>query len=213
MEPDFSYLAAALTTEELTERIDNRKNYLPETVEAAVAELKFRKHAFTDAELTTINADIDQQRKDAASVDSRRGFFNRNAKKVIVKDPEAPSLYSRQAIYGFTVLCGALFGSILLAINVGKTKRPGNAIWIVVFGVVFTALQIYISEVFVPKSSSSYAILWGLISAAIIDAFFWKQFIGYATFYRARPIWVPLIIAVVIFGLFIALIIIGGQAR
>jgi hypothetical protein len=41
MEPDFSYLAAAATTEELTERIANRKNYLPETVEAAVAELKF----------------------------------------------------------------------------------------------------------------------------------------------------------------------------
>ncbi len=55
MEPDFNYLAAALTTEELTERIDNRKNYLPETVEAAVAELKHRKHEFSDDELRAIN--------------------------------------------------------------------------------------------------------------------------------------------------------------
>ena len=212
MEPDFSYLAAAATTEELTERIDNRKNYLPETVEAAVAELKFRKHEFTDEELNDIDNDIERQRKNAAMVDSRLGFFNSNAKNVIVKDAEAPLMYSRQALYAFTVFCGPLFGSILLAINIGKTKKPANAIWVILFGIGFTALLIFIGTRYFNQGSGSFkAIIAGIISAYILDFLFWKPFIGYATFYRARPIWVPLVIAVVIFGLIVTAVIISGQ--
>jgi len=212
MEPDFNYLAAVLTTDELTERLANRKDYLPETTEATVAELKFRKYEFSYEELRAIQADIDRQRQNAASVDSRRGFYNSNTKKVVVKDPEAPLLYSRQALNIFTVLCGALFGSILLAINVNKTENRTKTIWVVVFGVLFTALQVFIGEAVMPKSSGSYAFLWGFAAAGIMDGFFWKKFIGYATFYRARPIWAPLIIAIVIFGLLIAAIIVGGNA-
>jgi len=213
MEPDFSYLAAAATTEELTERIDNRKNYLPETVEAAVAELKHRKHAFSDDELSTIDDDIDLQRKNAAMVDGRLGFFNSTAKNVIVKDREAPSLYSRQALYVFTVLCGALFGSIMLAVNVGKTKKPRNAVWVILFGIAFTALQVFVISTYArPGSGSSGAIIGGIIAAYTLDFLFWKPFIGYSTFYRARPIWVPLIIALVIVGLLIAAVIVGGNA-
>jgi len=213
MEPDLSYLAASLTTEELTERIDNRKNYLPETVEAAVAELKFRKHEFSDDELSAIDNDIDLQRKHASIVDGRLGFFNSTAKHVIVKDPEAPLMYSRQALYVFTVLCGALFGSIMLAVNIGKTKKPGNAVWVIIFGIAFTALQIFVVSTYArPGSGGSGAIIGGIIAAYTLDFLFWKPFIGYATFYRARPIWVPLIIALVIFGLLIAAVIIGGNA-
>jgi hypothetical protein len=213
MEPDFSYLAAALTTEELTERIDNRKKYLPETVEAAVSELQYRKHEFSDDELRTINDGIDLQRKNAAMVDSRLGFFNSTAKNVIVKDAEAPLMYSRQALYVFTVLCGALFGSIMLAINIGKTKKPGNAVWVILFGIAFTALQIFVVSTYArPGSGSSGAIIGGIIAAYTLDFLFWKPFIGYSTFYRSRPIWIPLIIALVVFGLLIAAVIIGGKA-
>jgi hypothetical protein len=144
-------------------------------------------------------------------VDSRKGF-NCNAKNVIIKDPEAPLLYSRQALNAFTIFCGALFGSILLAINVTKTKNHSKAVWVVIFGVVFTALQIYILRRFASQSSSSWAIVGGFIAAGLLDSFFWKRYIGYSTFYRARPIWIPLIIAIVVFGLIIAVIILGRQA-
>jgi hypothetical protein len=213
MEPNFSYIASSLTTEELNERINNRKKYLPETVEAAVAELQYRKRDFSNEELRDITESVQMQRKNAALVDSRLGLFNNSAKNVIVKDPEAPLMYSRQALRVFTVLCGALFGSIMMAINISKTKHHSKAIWVVVFGIVFTAVQIFVvSKMPNPNSGSSGAILGGLIAAFLLDYFFWKPFIGYATFYRARPIWIPLIVALVIFGLIIALIIIGGKA-
>lgn len=213
MEPNYSYIASSLSDIELVERINNRKKYLPETVEAAVKELQYRKHEFSDEELRNINDDVRIQRKSAAIVDSRMGFFNSNAKNVIVNDPEAPLMYSRLSLRVFTILCGALFGSIMLAINISKTKHHSKAVWVVVFGIVFTAIQIFaVSKIPNQNSGGSGAILGGFIAAYLYDFVFWKQFIGYSTFYRARPIWIPLIIAVLIFGLLISLIIIGGKA-
>ncbi len=42
MNDTFTYTASTLSTEELKARIEDRPNYLPETVEAAIAELKNR---------------------------------------------------------------------------------------------------------------------------------------------------------------------------
>ena len=46
---------------------------------------------------------------------------------------------------------------------------------------------------------------FSLIAAGCLDYFFWNRFIGNTTFYRARTIWTPLIIAL----LFTAFIIWG----
>ncbi len=212
METNFSYKASSSTDAELMERITNRKSYLPETVEASLAELQNRKHEFSDEQIIEIIDDVDLQRKNATMVDSRLGLFNNNGKKVFIKDHEAPLMYSRQALYGFTVFCGALFGSIMLAINMINIGKAMNALWVVLFGIAFTAAQIYIISTFGNEGSGgSGAYLGGFIAAYIFDYFFWRPFIGYSTFYRAKPIWIPLIIAVFVIGLIVAGIIYGKQ--
>ncbi|SDT69656.1 hypothetical protein SAMN05216490_5047 [Mucilaginibacter mallensis] len=212
MDSKFNFLATGRTNEELLERIDNRQKYMPETVDASVAELQFRGHVFSDDELRVIDEDIQAHRNNAAQVDGRLGFFNNNTNNVIVNDPDAPTMYSRRALYTFTVLCGALFGSILMAMNISKTEKKGNAFWVVLFGIGFTVLQYYImSNLAKQGSGSSSAIIGGIVAAYILDFIFWKRFIGYATFYRARQIWVPLVIAVVIGALLVLAIIYGGQ--
>ena len=182
---------------------------MPDSVEAAVKELQFRKHEFSDEELRQIAQDIRTQREDAANFSGRRSAFS-DKKGVTVIDPDAPLLYSLRAIRIFTILCGAFFGSILIAININKIGKGINAFWALLFGVVFTVVQIVILNGYTsPGSGSSGAILGGLIASYILDYVFWRNFIGYSTFYRAKPIWVPLIIAVLLFALIIAAFIFG----
>ena len=74
-------------------------------------------------------------------------------------------------------------------------------LWVLLFGVAYTAFEIIVGESM--HSGNSSGILFSLVGAIILESFFWNQFIGNATFYRARPIWVPLIIGVVLFAFFI----------
>jgi hypothetical protein len=62
METDFSFLASSRSNQELIERIDNRQKYMPETVEASLAELQSRGHEFSDEEVKVIREDTQAQR-------------------------------------------------------------------------------------------------------------------------------------------------------
>ena len=128
-----------------------------------------------------------------------RGFIaksDRNTyKNNIVEDPDASAFYSKRAVYSFAVFFGALFGSIMLAININKTKNPANALWVILFGISFTAIQVVIVQS--SHASSSLAIVFGILSGSILEYFFWNRFIGNSTFYRVKPIWIPLIIGLV----------------
>jgi len=202
MELNYSYIASSLSTDELIDRVNNRQKYMPNSVEAAVKELQFRKHAFSDEELRQMEQDIRTQRENAAQFNGRQQAFS-DKKGVTVIDPDAPQLYSLRASRIFTILCGAFFGSILIAININKIGKGINASWAILFGVVFSVVQIVVLNGYTnPGSGSSGAILGGLIASYILDYVFWRNFIGYSTFYRAKPIWVPLIIALVIFSFF-----------
>jgi len=210
MDLNYSYIASSLTTMELLERIENRQKYMPETIEAAVAELQYRKYEFSEEELKVVNEDIQALRANAALVTNAKGLFSKDYKNVIVLDPDAPRLYSRMAINIFTVLFGALFGSIMMAMNLNKFEKSKEAAWVILFGVGFTIVQ-YIVLSNVPGSSSSIQVVFGFIGAYLIDFIFWKLYIGYATFYRKRPIWIPLIIALIFASLIIASVIYGTK--
>ena len=212
MELNYSYIASSLSTDELIDRVTNRQKYMPDSVEAAVKEnFNLGKHEFSDDELRQIALDIRIQREDAAQFNGRRSAFS-DKKGVIVIDPDAPLLYPLRAIRVFTILCGALFGSILIAININKIEKGINAFGAILFGVVFTGIQIVILNGYTnPGSGSSGALLGGLIASYILDYVFWRNFIGYSTFYRAKPIWVPLIIAIVFCALIIVAIVFGQK--
>ena len=213
MELNYSYIASSLSTEELLHRIDHREKYMPESIEAAVHELQFRKHEFTGDELRQINEDVSIQRVNAANFNGRKGAFS-SSKGVTVIDPDAPMLYSLTAIRVFTILCGAFFGSILMAINLNKVSKGIYAFYAIIFGIIFTAAQYFLQTTLSHSGSpETGAFLGGLVASYMLDFLFWKNIIGYATFYRKKPIWIPLIIAIVIFGLLITAAIIGEGAQ
>jgi hypothetical protein len=204
MDLNYSYIASSLTTMELLERIENRQKYMPESIEAAIAELQYRKYEFSDEELKIIDEDIKAARANAALITTKLGFFNKEYKYVIVSDPDAPLLYSRTAVYGFAFFLGALFGSIMMAINLNKLGKTKEALFAILFGVGFSALQYYVASHANPGSGGSVQVVGGVISAYCLDLFFWRNYIGYSTFYRKRKIWVPLIIGVALLALIVA---------
>jgi len=209
MDDKFKLIAAARPNEELQERIDNREKYLPETVEASVDELQFRGVGFSDEELKVIAEDMQARRDLAASKPDSYGLFSDRDKNNFIEDPDAPLLFSRRAIYGFSVFFSVVFGSIMLAINVSKIAGKGKAALVVLFGLIYTVVTILIAKTL--KLNSGLGVVISLLGAALIETLFWNRFIGNATLYRKRPIWISLAIAVVLAAGLIFVIVKYGQ--
>jgi len=207
MDLKFSVTASGKTDAELLNTLDNREKYLPETIEATVDELKHRGHEFSDEMLKVISEDVQAHRENASAGGRRLGNYKNN----IVQDPDAPLFYSRPVIYIFSFLFSTLFGSIMMAMNINRTDNPARMVWVVLFGAVYTGMIIVIASA-IPGLGSA-GIIFSIIGAWIMESFFWDRYLGNATFYRARNIWVPLIIGLGISGIYITLYIIGMQAE
>jgi len=195
---DPNFLAAARSDEELTERIDNRQKYMPETIEASLAELQRRGKEFSDEELRYIHEDIQARRSHAEAISGRIGIFNSEYKNVIVEDPDAPRMYSTLAIYLFTFFMGPLFGSIMMAMNLAKKGKSNAVAGVVLFGLGLSILGGILANSVQVSSGASVRILCGLVGAYCLHYLFWRPYIGFNTFYRARPIWGALIIAIIL---------------
>jgi hypothetical protein len=210
MDDRLNFQVSKLSDAELHELIDNRPNYMPETVETAMAELKNRGIELDPEELQVVTEDLKAQRDNVGEQGGSGGFFNQTYKNNIVTDPFAPNLYSRKAVYGFTFFMGALFGSIMLAINAGKVRNTKGVWTALLFGVVFTGIQVAVVNTFHTNNSGS--IFFGIISAFFSDYVLWPRVIGNEAFYRAKPIWVPLITAIVL-GVLIVTAVIMSQGQ
>jgi hypothetical protein len=177
MDENFNLRAALKSDDELHSCIDNREKYLPESVEAAVAELQSRGVEFSEEELRVITEDMQARRELAETPSVGFGAFNSRDKNNLVEDPEAPALYSRSAIYVFSVLFSVLFGSVMLAINISKTPNKNKAILVVLFGLGYT-IAILIGQNF--NLSSSFSIITGIAGAylfngsIILEPVYWK---------------------------------------
>lgn len=200
MDENFRWRASLKTDEQLHECINNREKLLPETVEAAVAELQFRGEVFDEDELRVIEEDMEARRQLAKSEPASYSLFSSADKNRQIDDPEAPAYYSKKAIYAFSILFSVFFGSILMAINVGKTPSRNYAWLIILYGMAFTGATILVAESY--NINSGVAIIAGILGAYPLNYFFWGKYIGHAALYRVKPIWIPLAIAAAFIILF-----------
>ncbi len=111
-------------------------------------------------------------------------------------DKPLPLYYAEQSIFLFSIFFGALFGSILMAMNLNRNEGKKGKMEVIVFGILFTVLQ-YKALQYLPKGSYV-NILFGLLSGLILKAYFWKTYIGSVP-YTKRSIVAPLIIGLTIF--------------
>lgn len=109
-----------------------------------------------------------------------------------------PRYYSEKAVYAFSVLGGALFGSILMAINLKSSPTKKGVSAVLLFGVAYTVVQIIIMNFVPDRASSTLNIVFGLGAGLCIRQFFWQKYIGTTAVYDKRSVLVPALILIVL---------------
>ena len=210
MEIDFVKLMASKSDEGLQECIDNRKKYNPDAVYAAIDQLKSRGRIFTEEELNIIKADIEKQQEISKQRVDEAGETSTKWDKNVVVDLNEIELFSQKAIYGFTIFFGVFFGSILLSYNFKKANKKNYIILLILFGILFTTIQLWALS-YIPRNTGL-TMITSVAGAFVLNKYFWTKYIGAETKYRAKAIWTPLIIGLVLGGILIYLTIVAGEA-
>lgn len=114
--------------------------------------------------------------------------------KNIVTDVDSPQFYSPRAIWGFSVFFTVIFGAVLLSSNLTEKKAKGLVMG---FGILYTALAIIIMNL-LPQPNTGLAIGLNGGGAFILTKLFWDKYVGRETKFRAKAIWKPLVISILI---------------
>ncbi|MES2703987.1 MAG: hypothetical protein V4649_15205 [Bacteroidota bacterium] len=119
-----------------------------------------------------------------------------------------PSYYSQNAVYGFSVVSGVLFGAILLAINIKNTEGKKGIVPVLAFGTLFTIAQILIVTN-LRVNIGMLPLILNISGGMALKQFFWSKYIGKHTPYSNQPIWIPLaftilLLAIIFLSLFYA---------
>ena len=197
---DFKEMMSKMSDYEVNGYIENRKNYTQEAVESAILELKNRGREFSEEETSEILKQFNKKK-----VENRESYASDSGwKKNVVIDKDAPEFYSEKAIYLFSVIFSIIFGSILMAINLSKTENKKGVFEVLGFGILFFALQVYLLSMI--ARSTMFTFVFSAVGALILNYYFWRKYIGAETKYRAKSIWVPLIIGIVVLVFFMYLV-------
>jgi hypothetical protein len=198
----FKELMSKKSDKELMDYLINFNKYTGDAITAAVDELKGRGRNFTEQELIEIKEKIETSVKSENEVDS---LWSTDSLKInMVTDTNAPILYSKMTIRGFCVFFTTIFGAVLLSSNIEDTK---NKLKIIGFGIIYTGLTIALANII--PTSTYYVILLNTAGGLALTSTFWDKYVGKETKYRAKPIWKPLIISVIITIPFLLAIIYG----
>lgn len=193
MKTHFEELMEKKTANELWEYLNNADRYRPEMLTAAVNELKARGNNFSDEELQSIRKKIEIQQE--IEEDSFYGSSN-TLKKDEVNELDAPLFYSKTSIMFFSTIFSVIFGSVLLSLNIDKRSRKFIVLGI---GVLFTVVAVTVGNV---AQSLKYVFLINAVGGYVLTSDFWHLYIGRGIKYRAKPIWIPLIISILLSALY-----------
>jgi hypothetical protein len=103
-------------------------------------------------------------------------------------------MYTPRAVWGFSAFFSVIFGAVLLANNIAE--RDGKQT-VIAFGIFFTAASIFFLSL-VPVTNTLLTLVVNSGGGYLMVALFWNKHIGKYTPYRAKPIWKPLIISLLI---------------
>jgi hypothetical protein len=121
----------------------------------------------------------------------------------IDESEQLPVYYSERAIYVCSTLFGVFFGSVLLAMNIDRTTEKKGVAQVILFGIFFTIIQVWGSNMLSKGHDFSLTILSSMLGAIVLRRFFWEQYIGKDISYINRSILVPSIIGIAMCTIFL----------
>ncbi len=106
-------------------------------------------------------------------------------------------IYSKKAIWGFSIFFTSIFGGVLLFHNLKDIGKSKEANLILIFSIFFTVISIYIVNIpEKPKTGLNY--LCNMVGGLILTEYFFKKYFPAPDDYDKKKIWKPLIISILI---------------
>lgn len=111
----------------------------------------------------------------------------------LVTDPTAPLLYSKGAIRAFSFIFTTLFRAFLLSNNIVGKK---NKFIVIGFGIAYTTISAILLTIIPPNTF--WVLALNTAGGLGLTTTFWNKYVGKDVKYRAKPIWLPLIISIIL---------------
>jgi fatty acid desaturase len=111
-------------------------------------------------------------------------------------DPNAVEIYSKSAIWGFTIFFSTLFGGVLLALNLRAAGYKRAALSVVLFALSYFALSFIIGS-YLAATTQYIGLILNIIGGAILTGYFFNKYFPDDDYYP-KSIWPPLAVSILI---------------
>jgi len=111
-----------------------------------------------------------------------------------VSEEEVVSLYSRSAVFGFSIFFSTIFGSILLMINLRRLGEKRKGFEILLLGIAYAI----ISSVLVDMAGANLvlSLVLNVLGGYLMSTYFWAKYIGLEFSHEKQSILIPLILGI-----------------
>ena len=132
-----------LSDSELEKYLKTESRFVPEAIQFAYEILKERGKQFSEIETNRIENLINSK---IESEKTNEPIYKNGWDKNLTENDNAIELYTNKLIWIFSIASGVIFGTVLQAINYRKVKNNNGLIFTILFGILYTIFQIYISS-------------------------------------------------------------------
>ncbi|MCL6524094.1 MAG: hypothetical protein K6T34_05470 [Thermoflavifilum sp.] len=202
MENTYVSVMSFLSDEELQAYIQHPEKYVPEAIEAAVAEMKKRGRVFTPEEEGQIRQLIQRRKEEYRKMMQMEPVLSPpvpelSSSRAVVDKPEGiPALYPESSLYIISLLFNPFFASILLAINCRRTGKREAVPVVLSFGFLYMILTLFVIGLL--KLNIYVTLIFNVVGALLLHHWLWKKYLGQYATYQPKPIWGPLLVFLLI---------------
>lgn len=189
-----------LSSNDLEKYIRQDSQFVSEAVQFAYEILAKRGRIFSETETTEIHNLIELKKENEKIQPPPANGWDKN----LVEDDSAIKLYTNQLIWFFSILFGVIFGTALQVYNYAKIKNFTGLIVTLVFGILYTLLQISISNYFEENPINArfgrHSLTFILSGFGAVGLFAIREFIiPIKISYQSKSFLIPLIISIIIY--------------
>lgn len=194
---------------ELEEILENEKSYTELAREAAFKILKER-----DATNPSVLMIEDQRKK---KIEQELIVLKRkrevDKKGTIFEELDLKDLYSKKAIFFFSVFFSPMYGAFLLGYNFKLIGKQNKAYALVILSIVFVFFFGGFSGFFIDNDvlDAVIGVLFNVVGGVVLSRFFWNKYLGKDVNYIAKNITYPLLLSVLIVMVYYLVITFGNQ--
>ncbi len=124
---------------------------------------------------------------------NRFSFFSFRWNGNITENEDAPVLFSRTAVFFFTLVLSVLYGGIMMYMNLSRLRNNRGKLIVAAFTVLYIVLVFVLR--FISEFLSMFTLFFNLMAGFILVNVLWEKLVGAATVYRPRSVKVPILIA------------------